>query len=148
MTPEVALRLGRRHHVVASSERQARAARVVIGKDTRLSGYMLETALAAGVCAMGGRVMLTGPLPTPAIATSPSRCAPTRRRHQREPQPLRRQRHQDLRARRLQAPRRRVEAEIEALIESDALAQDRPCTGERRRRAERSTTRAAATSRS
>jgi phosphoglucosamine mutase len=40
----------------------------VIGKDTRLSGYMLETALAAGICAMGGHVMLTGPIPTPAIA--------------------------------------------------------------------------------
>jgi phosphoglucosamine mutase len=41
---------------------------VVIGKDTRLSGYMLETALAAGICAMGGRVMLSGPIPTPAVA--------------------------------------------------------------------------------
>jgi phosphoglucosamine mutase len=40
----------------------------VIGKDTRLSGYMLETALAAGICAMGGRVMLSGPIPTPAVA--------------------------------------------------------------------------------
>ena len=41
---------------------------VVIGKDTRLSGYALEQAIAAGVCSMGGDVRLTGPLPTPGIA--------------------------------------------------------------------------------
>jgi phosphoglucosamine mutase len=40
----------------------------VIGKDTRLSGYMFETALASGICSMGGRVMLCGPVPTPAVA--------------------------------------------------------------------------------
>ncbi len=66
MTPEVALRVG--SAVAKWASRSGRPARVVIGKDTRLSGYMLETALAAGVCAQGGRVMLTGPLPTPAIA--------------------------------------------------------------------------------
>lgn len=42
--------------------------RVVIGKDTRLSGYMLEQAMAAGFVAMGMNVMLTGPIPTPAVA--------------------------------------------------------------------------------
>jgi phosphoglucosamine mutase len=42
--------------------------RAVIGKDTRLSGYMLENALTAGFCAMGMDVMLLGPLPTPAVA--------------------------------------------------------------------------------
>ncbi|HET6222112.1 MAG TPA: phosphoglucosamine mutase, partial [Dongiaceae bacterium] len=42
--------------------------RVVIGKDTRLSGYMLEPALTAGFIAAGMDVMLTGPLPTPAVA--------------------------------------------------------------------------------
>jgi len=41
---------------------------VLIGKDTRLSGYMLETAIAAGVTSMGGRVLLCGPVPTPAVA--------------------------------------------------------------------------------
>ena len=41
---------------------------MLIGKDTRLSGYMLETALAAGVTSMGGRVLLCGPVPTPAVA--------------------------------------------------------------------------------
>ncbi|OFV87871.1 MAG: phosphoglucosamine mutase, partial [Acidobacteria bacterium RBG_16_70_10] len=44
------------------------APRVLIGKDTRLSGYMLETAIASGVCSMGGRVLLCGPIPTPAVA--------------------------------------------------------------------------------
>ena len=66
MTPEIALKVG--SAVARWASRGGRPARVVIGKDTRLSGYMLETALAAGVCAQGGRVMLTGPLPTPAIA--------------------------------------------------------------------------------
>lgn len=42
--------------------------RVVVGKDTRISGYMFETALAAGLCARGADVMLVGPLPTPGIA--------------------------------------------------------------------------------
>ena len=67
MTPETALRLGmavthqaRRHH--------RQEPRVVVGKDTRVSGYLFENALASGICAMGGRVLLTGPLPTPAVA--------------------------------------------------------------------------------
>lgn len=67
MTPELALRLGRAITVVAGRGK-TRPARIVIGKDTRLSGYMLETALAAGICAMGGRVLLCGPIPTPAVA--------------------------------------------------------------------------------
>jgi phosphoglucosamine mutase len=67
MTPEIAFRLG------AAVTHQARKRvkhppRVVIGKDTRISGYLFETAIASGVCTMGGRVMLCGPLPTPAIA--------------------------------------------------------------------------------
>jgi phosphoglucosamine mutase len=71
MTPELALRLGRAITLVAKRalrNGRGRQVRVVIGKDTRLSGYMLETALAAGICAMGGRVMLCGPLPTPGVA--------------------------------------------------------------------------------
>jgi len=67
MTPEVALRLGRAIAYVAGRN-LGRPPRVVIGKDTRLSGYMIETALASGICAMGGTVMLTGPIPTPAVA--------------------------------------------------------------------------------
>jgi phosphoglucosamine mutase len=67
MTPELALQLGRAVTFVAGRGK-AHAPRVVLGKDTRLSGYMLEQAIASGVCAMGGRVMLCGPMPTPAIA--------------------------------------------------------------------------------
>jgi phosphoglucosamine mutase len=67
MTPELALRLGRAIAHVAGRGKNRRP-RIVIGKDTRLSGYMLETALASGICAMGGNVMLSGPIPTPAVA--------------------------------------------------------------------------------
>jgi len=67
MTPELALQLGRAVTFVAARG-LPHAPRVLIGKDTRLSGYMLETALASGVCSMGGQVLLSGPLPTPAIA--------------------------------------------------------------------------------
>src|SRR5580700_6684562 len=67
MTPELALQLGRAvTHVAGRGAKHA--PRVLIGKDTRLSGYMIETAIASGVCSMGGRVMLCGPLPTPAVA--------------------------------------------------------------------------------
>ncbi len=68
MTPELALRLGRALALVAKNGSASKMPRVLIGKDTRLSGYMLETAIAAGICAMGGRVMLCGPIPTPAVA--------------------------------------------------------------------------------
>src|SRR3954468_13618518 len=67
MTPELALRLGRAITLVARRGK-ARAPRIVIGKDTRLSGYMLETALSASTLLKGGRVMLSGPIPTPAVA--------------------------------------------------------------------------------
>lgn len=67
MTPEVALQLGRA--ITQTARRGGRKSpRIVIGKDTRLSCYMFEQALAAGICAMGGRVLLCGPVPTPAIA--------------------------------------------------------------------------------
>ena len=67
MTPEMALQLGRAITFVAGQGKN-RQVRIVIGKDTRLSGYLFETALASGICAMGGRVMLCGPVPTPAVA--------------------------------------------------------------------------------
>ncbi|MGH7270065.1 MAG: phosphoglucosamine mutase, partial [Polyangiaceae bacterium] len=67
MTPELALQLGRAVTFVAGRGK-AHAPRILIGKDTRLSGYMLEQAIASGVCATGGRVMLCGPMPTPAVA--------------------------------------------------------------------------------
>jgi phosphoglucosamine mutase len=67
MTPELALALGRAVTFVAGRGKR-HAPRVLIGKDTRLSGYMLETAIASGVTSMGGRVLLCGPVPTPAVA--------------------------------------------------------------------------------
>jgi phosphoglucosamine mutase len=67
MTPEVALALGRAVTYVAGRGKR-HAPRVIIGKDTRLSGYMIETAIASGICSMGGRVLLCGPIPTPAVA--------------------------------------------------------------------------------
>jgi phosphoglucosamine mutase len=50
------------------SNRSVRRARIVVGKDTRLSGYMIEQALASGICSMGADVILIGPLPTPGVA--------------------------------------------------------------------------------
>ncbi len=50
------------------SSKHARRAKIVIGKDTRLSGYMLEQALASGICSMGADVILIGPLSTPGVA--------------------------------------------------------------------------------
>ncbi len=67
MTPEIAFRIGA-GIVYQLRARTQHAPRVVVGKDTRLSGYLLETALSAGVCTWGGHVMLSGPMPTPAIA--------------------------------------------------------------------------------
>ncbi|MBJ3776932.1 phosphoglucosamine mutase [Acuticoccus mangrovi] len=66
MTPEIAMRVG-----MATGLALAKAdsrQRIVIGKDTRLSGYMLETALVAGFTAVGSDVFLLGPMPTPAVA--------------------------------------------------------------------------------
>ena len=74
MTVDVALNLGRA--LVARLPRRGSSFKVLIGKDTRRSGYMFESALAAGVNAMNGDVLFTGPLPTPAIAhlTVAMRC--------------------------------------------------------------------------
>jgi phosphoglucosamine mutase len=66
MTSEMALRIGRAAaHVFRDS---ARRHTIVIGKDTRLSGYMIESALTSGLCSMGMDVLLIGPVPTPGIA--------------------------------------------------------------------------------
>jgi phosphoglucosamine mutase len=66
MTAEMALQLGRA--LAWKVRRGPHRHRIVIGKDTRLSGYMLETAIASGICSMGVDVLLCGPLPTPGIA--------------------------------------------------------------------------------
>ncbi len=66
MTAETALRVGMAagHHFIRGDHRH----RVVIGKDTRLSGYLLEPALTAGFVSVGMDVILAGPVPTPAVA--------------------------------------------------------------------------------
>ena len=72
VTSEMALKLGRAIAHVFNERRNGDRARgkakIVIGKDTRLSGYMLEQALASGICSVGVDVLLVGPLPTPGIA--------------------------------------------------------------------------------
>ena len=66
MTTEIAMQLGRAvAHIFKNKKGRHR---ILIGKDTRISGYMLETALASGICSMGVDVLLVGPMPTPGIA--------------------------------------------------------------------------------
>lgn len=67
MTTEMAMQLGRAAAYIFKDGSKRRH-RIVIGKDTRLSGYMLENALVAGICSMGVDVLQVGPLPTPGIA--------------------------------------------------------------------------------
>ncbi len=66
ITPEIALKVGMAAGIAFRRGRHRH--RVVIGKDTRLSGYMIEPALTAGFTAVGVDVFLTGPVPTPAVA--------------------------------------------------------------------------------
>lgn len=72
VTAETALKLGRAAaHVFRTRSPEAKSRerhKIVIGKDTRLSGYMLENAIASGVLSMGVDVLLIGPLPTPGVA--------------------------------------------------------------------------------
>ncbi|MDA8159211.1 MAG: phosphoglucosamine mutase, partial [Desulfobacteraceae bacterium] len=66
MTTEIAMQIGRGIAFLVKDKKHGH--RIVIGKDTRISGYMIENALAAGICSMGVDVLLVGPLPTPGIA--------------------------------------------------------------------------------
>jgi len=70
MSAETVLEIGRATAYVCKEYHKEKGTRptIVIGKDTRLSGYMLENALTAGICSMGVDVLLLGPLPTPAVA--------------------------------------------------------------------------------
>ena len=87
MTGEVAMAVGRavahvlRNHPITTqrsslpiglkpleSSKPIRRAKIVVGKDTRLSGYMIEQALTSGICSMGADVILIGPLSTPGVA--------------------------------------------------------------------------------
>jgi phosphoglucosamine mutase len=75
MTAETALALGQAvAHVFPSGGGERR--RIIIGKDTRLSGYLFEDAMAAGICSMGVDVLQVGPMPTPGMAflTADMRC--------------------------------------------------------------------------
>ena len=67
MTAEMALQIGRAAAYVCKKQTKRRHT-IVIGKDTRVSGYMLESALTAGICSMGVDVLLIGPMSTPGIA--------------------------------------------------------------------------------
>ncbi len=66
MTVEMGVAIGRAIGFIA--KKHDKRHRIVIGKDTRLSGYMLENAITAGICSMGVDVFLLGPVPTPATA--------------------------------------------------------------------------------
>ncbi len=66
MTPAMALRVGQAFGIALREKFEL--PRVIIGKDTRVSGYMLEGALSAGLCSVGVDVLFVGPLPTPGIA--------------------------------------------------------------------------------
>src|ERR1700678_3103894 len=74
ITPELALKVGQAAGLVF--QRGDHRHRVVIGKDTRLSGYMIETAMTTGFPSVGMDVLLLGPMPTPAVAmlTRSMRC--------------------------------------------------------------------------
>lgn len=76
MTPEMAVQIGRGAACIAKKDAGKRA-KIIIGKDTRLSGYMLENAIASGICSMGVDALLAGLLPTPGIAFLTTRLGPT-----------------------------------------------------------------------
>ncbi|ATQ69979.1 MULTISPECIES: phosphoglucosamine mutase [Methylosinus] len=67
ITPELAMKVGQAAGLIFNRDGERRH-RVVIGKDTRLSGYMIEYALVAGFTSVGMDVLLLGPMPTPAVA--------------------------------------------------------------------------------
>ncbi|MBT7608878.1 MAG: phosphoglucosamine mutase [Bacteriovoracaceae bacterium] len=68
MTCEVVTALGRAITHYFQTHNNHKRPLIIVGKDTRLSCYMLEQAFSAGVCSQGGEVILTGPLPTPGVA--------------------------------------------------------------------------------
>ena len=66
MTSEIAMQIGRAIAFIVKN--QVKGNTIVIGKDTRLSGYMLENAISSGILSMGVDVLFIGPLPTPGVA--------------------------------------------------------------------------------
>ena len=139
MTGEVMLQLGRALALVFRlGPNGGRAPRVLIGKDTRRSGYMLEDALAAGLCSMGVNVLQVGPDPDAGPRVPDRRHALRRGRDDhRLAQPVRGQRRQVLLARRLQAARRRRGADRGAHGLARARAPARARRGHRQRAPDR-----------
>ena len=74
MVSEVALVLGRA--IAYQARKRSKRPRIIVGKDTRLSCYMIESAIVSGICSMGADALMTGPIPTPGIAhlTVDMRC--------------------------------------------------------------------------
>ena len=68
ITPETALLTGKATAAVLGGSQYEKHRRVIVGKDTRLSGYMLESAITSGILSMGVDVLAVGPMPTPAVA--------------------------------------------------------------------------------
>ncbi len=69
ITPEMALRIGKAAAVCFRDNKTSpKGAKIVIGRDTRLSGGMIESALVSGLCSMGAHAYLAGVLPTPGVA--------------------------------------------------------------------------------
>lgn len=68
MTPEIALRVGMAAAKALKKDHRHGRNTILIGKDTRLSGYMIESSLTSGICSMGMNVILLGPIPTPGVA--------------------------------------------------------------------------------
>ena len=66
MTAEMAMKVGRA--ITCISRRKGHTPRILIGHDTRLSGYLLENALVAGILSMGGDALLVGTMPTPGVS--------------------------------------------------------------------------------
>mgnify|MGYP000074373003 CR=1 FL=1 len=68
ITPELAMRVGKATAKVLGAGSSGARRKVVLGKDTRISGYMLENAITGGLLSMGMDVLAVGPMPTPAVA--------------------------------------------------------------------------------
>jgi len=66
LIPEFVVKIGKA--IAKAFHNGIKHPKVIIGKDTRISGYILETSLTSGLCSMGADVILVGPMPTPAIA--------------------------------------------------------------------------------
>ena len=123
MTAEMALALGPGRRARVRAAAAASGAQIIIGKDTRLSGYLFEDALAAGICSMGVDVLQVGPMPTPGHGVPDRRHALRRGRDDLgEPQPATRTTGSSSSRATASSCPTRLELRIEQLIQSGALA--------------------------